>query len=435
MKDKTLKLKKYIEEISLIQENDFFDLKSIRECINYYDLTDDEQDQLRQICLSHTKRSEELLLKKNLRGAIASIERAVEINPLSEEFRNKAAQLYLMRSKLEGFKKSHRDLAYNSAALSLTLNKKNPIASSILKEIRKRDNKINGKDLNKNILIPITILIIFIVAAVLWEKEFTIPFFMKNEAENDAVWVKAPQQESIIFTEQNIDIKINNRLSEDFNINLTKSIISKINGSYSYTIQGEIQAPEKAVKSADLNINFISNSEDSLFKKSFPLVREDQIILPGEPIIIDEFFYIHYLPPDINRISFNLTDLSFSDDFSANNATEKLYLQWDTPRPDGINFSITLKNKSSMNSYSGTFQNIKIELKNQGAKDIFNLKVALSWKDKYGNILLECPTDLIHENNPSLTEGKNRIYYLFSEITEKVFESADEFYITINGIN
>jgi len=435
VEERTLKLKKYIEDISLIQEKNPFDLRSIEKCIKSYTLSDDEKDQLEKICLSHIKRSEELLRMKNLNGAIISIERAVEINPLSDELRNHAAQLYLMRANREGYKKSDRDLSYNSAVFSRNLKKPNPIANSILDEIRKKDNKATGKDLNKKLILPIVLLLVIVTAAVLWENDFTIPFLSTREVKNDKEWIPPPKMEKTIFTEQDISIQINSTLTEDFDIQLNKSLISKINGSYSYVIQGEIIAPESAVKSADLDINFINSSGGSLFKKSISLIGDDQIILPGESIIIDEFFYIHYLPPDIDHINFNLSNISLPDDFNSNTANRELYIQWNTSRPEGINISMILKNENAFDSYSGTFTNMKIELMNQGNGEIFNLDVALSWKDKYGNILLESPKNLIRLDNPPLSEGKNRIFYLFTELTEEISQKADEFYISINRIN
>ena len=435
MEDQTLKIKNFIIDISRIQEKNSFDFHSINECIKEYDFSVSEKDQLEQIHLSHKNRSEESLHAKNLNSAIISMERAVEINPLSDEYRNHMAQLYLMRANREGFKKSDRDLAYNSANFSLKLNKNNPIASSLLKEIRKKDHKISGRDLNRKLIPPLAAIFVILALAIFMKSPFTIPFLSKESESIDEEWIKPEVLKTKPFTERKIDLEILSSLSRDFDIQFSKSLIAKTNGSYSYTIQGEIQSPEEALESADLRVNFIGYEGNLLFKKEFPLVREDQIILPGESIMIDEFFYIHYLPPDIDKITINLTNISFTEDFISNSSSEAIYLQWDAYRPEGTNISLILKNDSIIKSYSGSYLNMKIELNNNGTEEIKNLEVELGWKDKYGTVLLERPEVLIRKDSLPLSTGKNRIYYLFTEIPEQIALKNEEFYIKINRIN
>lgn len=435
MEDHTIKIKTFIDDISLIQEKDPYDFQSINECIKEHDFTENEKDQLEQIHLSHKNRSEESFQAKNLNSAIISMERAVEINPLSDEYRNHMAQLYLIRANREGFKKADRDLAYNSAKFSLKLNKNNPIASSLLKEIRKKDNKISGRDLNRKLIPPLAALFVIVILAVFMKTPFTIPFLNKESESIEEVWIKPEVRETKAFTEREIDLEIFSSLNKNFDIQFSKSLIEKTNGSYSYTLQGEILAPEEALESADLRVNFIGYEGNLLFSKKIPLVLEDQIILPGESIMIDEFFYIHYLPPDIDKITINLTDISFTDNFISNSSSEEIYLQWDTNRPEGINISLILKNESIIESYSGSYLNMKIELSNKGAEEIQNLEVALGWKDKYGTVLLERPEILIRKDSPPLSTEKKRIFYLFTEIPEKIALQKEEFYIKINRIN
>lgn len=435
MEDQTFKIKTYIDDISLIQEKNPYDLHLIKECISKYDFSDNEQDQLRQIHISHKQRSEDSLRLKNLNSAIISMERAVEINPLSDEYRNHVAQLYLMRANREGFKKADRDMAYNSAEFSLKLKKNNPIAASILKDIRKRDNRISGRDLNRKLIPPLIALSVIIFFAVLTESPFNIPFLNRESDKGEEEWIKPEVMETTPFTEREVDLEILSSLSKDFEIQFSKSLIEKTNGSYSYTIQGEIRAPEEALQSADLRVNFMGSEGDLLFTKRFPLVREDQVILPGESIVVDEFFYMHYLPPDIDKITINMTDISFTDKFISDSLSEEIYLQWEANRPEGTKISLILKNDSLIKSYSGSYVNMKIELDNQGVEEIGNLEVELAWKDKYGNILLETPEVLIRDGSPPLSSGGKRTYYLFTEISQEISELNEEFLIKINRIN
>ncbi|MBI9099661.1 MAG: hypothetical protein JEY91_14375, partial [Spirochaetaceae bacterium] len=358
MNDNTDKLKNYIEEISLLQVEYPFNLLKLKNGLERYNLSEEEQDKIEVICESHKRRSDQLIKSGNIKGAINSMERAVAIQPLSIEFRNKLAQLYDISARKEGFKKGDRDLAYNTASFSLRLNKNNPIARSILKDIKKNDNRISGRDLNKKLIPPLLVLIMIVLVAVFTKNDFSIPFLSNKTEIAEPQWEKPPMKETIPFTERTLDTQISSTDS-DFTIQIDKSLIAKVNGSFSYTIQGEISAPEKALTSADLTIHFINSSGTPLFRKTVSLVEDNEIFLPGEGILIDEFFYIHYLPPEIERISLNLTNVSFSDDYITGETPEEIYLQWDTARPEGVNIALLLKSSTSIYSYAGSYRNMK----------------------------------------------------------------------------
>ena len=420
--------------MSFLQEKDQNDLKSLTNCRKSYKFTDIEWEQLENLSLSHIRRSEELLKSGNLNSAIVSLERAVEINPFSDEFRNKLAQIYLMRSQKEGFKKTDRDLAFTSASLSLKINSSNPIAKSILKEIQKKDDKISGRDLHKKLLPLLLAIFIIALAAIFLDKEYVIPFFNNTALSEEEEWEKPPALEKIPFSEREIDTQINS-LNDQFEISISRSTINKTNGSYSYTIQGEIGSVEKALKSLDLEISFINVNREKLFTKTFSMIKENQIIMPGEKVLVDYFFYIHYLPPEIDKITLNLSNIDYAEDIISQEESQIIALEWTAARPEGIKISLILKEEITYETYSQYYKNMKILMKNSGFTDIKNLEVSLSWRDQYGTILYENQKILINKSNPPLQTEDDRIFNIFSEIPKDLDRVDTEFFLRINRIN
>jgi hypothetical protein len=432
--ENTLKLKEYIDEISLLQEKEIASLSELQECYEKYSFSDEEKEKLISISQSHKKRSEELLLSRKVNSAIISMERAVEINPFSDEYRNTLAQLYLMRAQKEGFKKSDRDLAYQHATYSLKITNSNPIARSILKEIQKNDDKISGKDLNKKFLPLLLIIAVFALVALFTEKKYLLPFFGIKETEEEETWIKPPEIEKAPFDVREVETQING-LQNQFSMEIEKSLIKKINGSYSYILQGEILSEKETIESADLSINFINTEGDSLFSRTLPLVRENQLILPGEAIVIDQFFYIHYLPPDIDKINLTLRNYSFSDKTIPAEKSIPLKIEWETSRPEGIEIQMSLKNEDSIINDSQSYKNIKMLLENKSLTAIENLEIQLSWRNSYGEIIYQIPKRLIRRDSLPLKKEKSRIFYLFTEIPEIVNQEENEFFIEIDRIN
>lgn len=435
MDDSARKIKSYIEEISLVHEKNPFDLKGFLSCAKKYNFSDYDDLKLEQISLSHHRRSEELLRKGKLTEAITSMERAVEISPLSASSRNKLAQLYLMKAAKDGFKKNGRDMAFLTASFSLKLNKTDPIARSILKEIKSKDKKISRKARGGKLIFPMTALILIIIAALFLDNDFEIPLLSAVPSENKTDnYETAPQPVIQTFTEREIETQVTN-FNDELEISLNKSLLSKTNGSFSYLLQAELRAPEVSLKSADLNIDFITPEGDSLFKKSFPLIDENWVVSPGETVLIDEFFYIHYLPPEINRVNINLKNISFHDKIIIPRNPEDLDIEWNSFRPEGVKISMILEDSSDLKGYSGFYKSMKIKLINQGNIPIHNMEIALAWKDEYGNLLHKKNDSLISENNPPLVDGGDRVFHLFSEVPVETGGGDSEFYIEINRIN
>jgi len=433
--DSALKLKNYIEEISILQDKDNKDFKSLKNCLRNYAFSDDELEKLERLSLNHQSRSEELLKSKRLSEAIFSMERAVEINPFSDEFRNKIAQLYLMRANREGYKKADRDLAFEAASISISLNNDNPIARSLLKEIQKKDDRISGRIHNKYLGPLFLVIIVIALIAVFVEREYIIPLFNNYAMGKDEEWVKPEPIKTIQFTELEIEPQISS-LNKDFIFNIDKSQIAKTNGSYSYTLQGEISAEKETIKSADLDINFVSTEGKTLFTKTVSLIKEDHLVLRGEKILLDQFFFIHYLPPDIAKVSLNMSNYSFSEEEISAEESLPVYIEWETSRPEGIKININLKNENAYESYSHSYKNFKIHLENLGLNEIHNLEVKLSWENIYGDLLFEDHQVLINKKNPPLLAGKDRLFYLFTEMPNEINnEKEKEFYISITGIN
>lgn len=427
MEETSHKLKDYINEISAIQEENPFDLRALQSCINSYDFTDDDKDKLSQIASGHSKRSEEMLRQGKIEGAIVSMERAVEIYPLSSEFRNRLAQLYVTNSE--------KEKALENARFSLLVERNNPIAKSILKDIKKDDDKQSGKDQYKKLLIPFSALIILIIFALLSRNSFDIPFLRVIEGEEEQTQAQAnPLPKPVEFTERQVVTEAFG-LPEEVDISIETSTIAKTNGSFSYTLQATLQSESELISSADLNILFRDYKGKIIFRKVLPLLSAFQNLYPGETLLIDEFFYIHYLPPDIAAIDIKLTDLKVADEIPQSDEPFPLKIEWSEDRPEGTKLEMAIKNRSALTGYSEGYTNLKLQLHNLGFSPVETLHVDLQWRDVYGNVFFSISRELIEPGSPPLKNGENRLFHIFTDLPSYDEDEEIEIFINVNRIN
>lgn len=428
------KIKSYINEITLTGEKDSYDLQALRKCFDSFELTEEELEKLEQIASVHVRRSEDLLGKRNITGAILSMERAVEIHPLFDEYRNRMAQLYLMKSSAEGNSSAERELARKSALFSLRLKTNNPIARNILKEIKKTEDSISGRHLNKKLIFPLIALIAIVIAALLSQNRFTLLFLNPVERSGESSSTTDEIMQKTAFTEREVNIRVTGPV-EDCELEVGESLISKTNGSFSYTLQGELSHPTAALKSAELNITFRSFQGDALFRKSYALIDDDELVMPGEPILIDKFFYVHYLPPEIDRVDLSLKNLAFADEIPQEQENNLLSVEWDAPRPEGVKLNIYTTDSAFFKGYGQDYANIKLKIENLGLQPVSLFHIDLNWRDSFGDMLYSVSQELIQEDNRSLGEGENRIFKVFTAIPPSIQEKEAELYITVKRIN
>lgn len=434
MEETSHKLKEYINEISRIRTETPYDTAALKNCLTSFDLSDSEKDKLEEIAAGHSKRSEEMLKAGKVEGAIVSMERAVEIFPLSGEYLNRLAQLYLMRSEKDGGREEDRILARDNAAFALKLEKNNPISKDVLKEIQKKEEAANGREQNRKILIPLIVLVIIIIAALASQNRFTIPFLGKKQETVESTSTARTFRETETFTSTSVDPEIG-YLPEDCTLDIGTSRLAKTNGSYSYTVQGNLVSEKEMIRSAQLQIIFKDYRGNRIYEKKLSLVKENETYYPGEPILVDGFFYIDYLPPDIDKITLVVDDLSFADVIPPRSNVQPLKIEWSAPRPEGADISMEIKEISELEGYSLRYGTVKLSLSNKGILPVTDLGIHLSWRDRYGEVYFSIPRELIRKDNPLLKTGETRIFQIFTELPPQREERDNEIFIDVNGIN
>ncbi|MBN2657067.1 MAG: hypothetical protein JXR86_08405 [Spirochaetales bacterium] len=434
MDDKADKLKSYINEISLIAEKEPFNYTALKKCFDSYQLTESDLGRLKKVAASHIKRSEELLQNRRIEEALMSMERAVEIHPLSDEYRNRMAQLYMIKAREEGQDGRYRELAMKNATFSRLISSANPIAENIIKEIRIKEKSLSGTVSYKKILLPFAGLLVLITASFLTQNRFSFPFF-QQESSKDKTQMTVPYiKQTETFRERKLDTVLNG-LPEDCRVDIFQSKLNLTNGSISCTIQGELRNESRAIKSADLEIALKNYDGVTLFSRIFPLVSEDQWLMPGEPALIDEFFFVHYLPPEIDEVRISFKNLIIADEIPRQEEKKPLTLEWTASRPEGVSIELFQLDSSGFDGYGEEYINFKFRLDNRGTVPINRFQVDLKWRDTFGEELFSTNRDLIKEENPALLPEGTRIFRVFTSLPSGLEDKKPEFYINVTRIN
>jgi len=434
VEDDVDKLKTYINEISLLSERDSFNYTALKNCYDSFELSDEQTGRLKQIARGHIKHSEDMLKGGRIEEALSSTERAVEILPLSSEFRNRIAQLYLIKSRNEGLGGKNREAARSQASFSLKIEPGNPIAGQILKEINQKERSLSGKTSYRKLIFPLAGLLMLIVAAIFSQNDFTFTFLRRQpEVANDSMAVPALKKTET-FSGRELETILTGQL-EECRLEVERSLLGRTNGSISYTLQGTFFNESKAVKSADLNIAFKKFDDSTLFEKTLPLIREDQWLMPGEPALIDSFFYVHYLPPEIEEVRISLKNLLIADEIPRLEERQKLPLEWTASRPEGVKIDVFRLDANGFQGYGEDFINIKLMMDNSGTEEINRFEVDLKWRDLSGVEIHSLSQNLIDEGNPVLEPENSRIFRVFTSLPSGSLESEPEMYINVTRIN
>jgi len=434
VKEDVDKLKTYINEISQLAEKDFFDYKAFRNCYDSFELSDEQVRRLNQIALGHIKRSEEMLKGGRIEEALSSMERAVEIHPLSSEFRNRIAQLYMIKSQNEGLGGINREMAQRHASFSSKVEQGNPIADHILKDITRKERSLSGRTSYRKLIFPLVGLFLLIVAAFFSRNNFTFSFLRRKPEELNSSMSVPAVKKTETFTGRELDTILNGQM-EGCRLEVDQSRLGQTNGSISYSLQGTFTNESKAVKSVDLNVAFKKFDGSTLFDKTFPLIKEDQWLMPGEPALIDQFFYVHYLPPEIEEVRISLKNLIIADDIPLMEEKQKLSTDWTASRPEGVKIDIYHLDSNGVQGYGEDFVNIKLMMDNSGIVEIDSFEVELKWRDFSGGEIHSISKKLIGEGNPVLEPESSRIFRVFTSLPKGSLESKPELYINVTRIN
>lgn len=427
MEETSLSLKAYIEEFSELQKSQPFNERAFKEYIKSNELSPTELETLEKLATGHGKRSQELLMQGKKDHSIISLERAIELKPLSTEYRNRLAQLYIMQ-------KRERD-ALDQAQFSLSLERNNPIAKSIIKDIKRNTDKEKGRDQYKKLIIPGIFLLLIIGAALFTQTDFNFNFLNQNENEKEdaeAIVNKTLQKEE--FDSLSFPVELQS-MNKNFALDLVQSQMEKTNGSISYTLQGTLINDSEPISSAEIVIRFRNYERDVLFEKSLDLIEENDIVYPGEPILIDEFFYMHYLPPDIDNIDILIRDIKAPDELPDRPEPQPLKLEWEANRPEGVRLSVSLIKEDIIHSYSQNYGKYKIQMINEGNIPIDDCVLELTWRDDFGSILHSKTFEAIKKSSPPLSLGDKRYFSVFTDLPDSTFHENVDFYINISRIN
>lgn len=172
-----------------------------------------------------------------------------------------------------------------------------------------------------------------------------------------------------------------------------------------------------------------------LFSKTIPLVEEEQWLMPGEPALIDEFFYVHYLPPEIDEVRISLRNMVTADEIPEQEEEQPISVEWTAYRPEGVKIDFSRLESSSFQGYGENYINIKLKMINSGTIPVERFQIDLKWRNFSGDELFSLSRDLIQWENPVLSPEETRIFRIFTNLPPDLPDEGLEMYINVTRIN
>jgi hypothetical protein len=352
----------------------------------------------------HSDRAEIYLHRDNIIGAIEEIERACQLAPRKPLLRLNLAKMYKNRYENYGFLSRDRMRSKEEAELSLSLDNSLTEAVALIKEIDIIHKSLNGENRKRPPVIPIALLALLIL----------VLFGLRHPLIN---WIKGvlnPPKE-ISYTPAPIpfdpeiphDLELNSYGFTDSNLNMTlqSSRIIPVNDHWGYELKGGISSFSLALKKTELEMRFLDKENRLIYSESLEL-DPGYLLLPGENLPINYFFFLPVSPERIKSIS--LTPLNKELLPYEETKDEIMKIWWEGVKPEGVKLSLSMRENNSIEAYDGNIHYYTMDIEQRGSAQISFLEMTFHWRDNQEKTLLSKTLQLVEKEGPYMESGETR---------------------------
>ena len=399
------KLKEYMERLESLPGG-LPSGETLRKLQNQCHLEPSDLKKLDMLVERHNDRAEIYLHRDNVIGAIEELERACQLTPRDPFIHLNLAKLYKNRYENYGFLRNDREKAKSEAEKTLTLDSTLKEPADIIREVDLIHRQLNRTGKGKK---PVTLIILsvsLLLFILLFTQRSALISWIQERRNRTADFVRVTPVPAYDPTVPH-DVPMNSFGFEGSNLdlNLQSSRITPLNDHWGYELKGGLSSPSLALDRAELELRFLDKNSALLFSENITL-DEEALILPGETLPVNLFFYIPFAPSEVASLSVTPVSLSLLPEPPLR--AQDLTLRWESAKPEGVKLELKERERDNQEGYDRHVHYYTFDLQHSGAREIRLLELTFRWRDSRENIIQEQKVLPVSPDGPFFSPGESR---------------------------
>ncbi|MDC7223489.1 MAG: tetratricopeptide repeat protein [Spirochaetales bacterium] len=397
-------LKEYIELLERLPGG-LPDEKTLKKLQAQCGLQPGDLKKLSMLVDRHKDRADIYQHRDNVSGAIEELERACQLTPRDARLHLSLAQLYKNRYENYGFLRRDREKTKDEAQRAQTLDGSLSEPTELIKEVDRLHKSLNGGGKRKKPIVPLILGGVLLLIMVLFGlRNILIDWINGSSPAPSAPSTPSTLPSSFDRTVPH-EVKVENYGFSENNLegHWQSSRILPLNDHWAYELKGGLISPALALDSTDLELRFL-DKESRLIHSRLLTLDETPLILPGETLRVDLFFFLPFSPEQVNSVSLtpqNSILLPYADE-----ETGEMKVWWDGAKPEGVRLHLAEREKWSVEGYDRHFHYYTFDLTQRGKEKITFLELTFRWRDGEENIVKTEIRHPVRSDGPFMENGE-----------------------------
>ena len=160
-----------------------------------------------------------------------------------------------------------------------------------------------------------------------------------------------------------------------------------------------------ALEKAVLELRFLGDSRELIYTSEL-ILDEGPLLLPGETLPVDFFFFLPFSPEELDRLSLSPGDITLIDAPTFDEEKQKIW--WEREQPDGVKLNIEERESYDLEGYDRNRHFFTFDITQKGSIPIGNLELLFRWKDSEENTRLQYRVRVVERDGPLMKQGESR---------------------------
>jgi hypothetical protein len=399
------RLKKYMDLLEQ-QAGRLPSEESLKKLQSRCGLEPEDLKKLSMLVERHGERADIFLHRDNVNGAIEEMERACQLTPRDSDLHLNLAKLYKNRYENYGFLRRDRVRSREEAEATQTLDPKNKEPALLIEEITRIQKSLYGGPAKRNPLMPVLLVLVFVLILVLFSERKAIQRWLLGIFNPPAEVIYIPPPTPFDPTApREIGLESYDFTGNNLEFTLQQSRVIPVNDHWGYELKGGLTSPSMALEKAVLELRFLGDARDLIYTGELAL-NEGPLLLPGETLPVDFFFFLPFSPEELDSISLTPGEISLIEAPSFDGKRQKIW--WEKEQPDGVKLNIEERESYDLEGYDRNRHFFTFDITQKGSEPIGELELLFRWKDSGENTREQYRARVVESDGPLMKQGESR---------------------------
>ncbi len=356
----------------------------------------------------HNERADIYQHRDNVNGAIEELERACQLSPRDAYQHLNLAKLYKNRYENYGFLRRDRIRSREEAEKTRILDPGLREPAELIEELALIQKSLYGGRRGRRPVTPIILAALLLILIILFSGREAISNWISGilNPPREVIYIPPPRPFDPSLPRE-IGLESYDFTSRNLEFTLQKSRVIPVNDHWGYELKGGISSPSLAMGEATLELRFLGDGSRIIYSRELSL-DEGPLILPGETLPVDLFFFLPFSPRELDRISLTPQSVSLKDPPSY--TPRDIRLWWEKEKPEGVKLTLEERESYSLEGYDRNRHFFVFDLSQKGQASLDSLELSFRWKNRAEETVLVHDVTVAGNESPLLGGGEVRAF-------------------------